>query len=85
MLDLNDPNARLIGNLAGDKKLYGTLHFTKCVLGFPIVSCLKICYTGCKFFSPDRRLNSHALFSVFSVVAEGTSRKPKFRLKGGSR
>ena len=30
MLDLNDPNARLIGNLAEDKKLYGTVH---CAIG----------------------------------------------------
>ena len=27
MLDLYDPNARLIGNLAEDKKRYGTVHF----------------------------------------------------------
>jgi len=24
---MNDPNARFIGNLAEDKKLYGTVHF----------------------------------------------------------
>ena len=84
MLDLNDPNARLIGNLVEDKKRYGTVHFAKCVFGFPIVSCLKICNTGCKFLSPERRHNRNAFFFVFSDVAEGTSRKPKFRLKGGS-
>ena len=85
MLDLNDSNVRLIGNLAEDKKRYGTVHFAKCVLGFPIVPCLKICNTGCKFLSLDRRPNRNVFFSVFSDVAEGISRKPKFRLKGGSR
>ena len=84
MLDLNDSNARLIGNLAEDKKRYGTVHFAKWVLGFPIVSCLKICNTGYNFLSLERRLNRNAFFSVFSDVAEGISRKPKFRLKGGS-
>ena len=84
MLDLNDPNARLIGTLAEDKKLYGTIHFTNCAPGFCIVSCLKICNNGGKFLLPEKRLDRNAPFSVFSDVAEGISRKPKPRPKGGS-